>query len=288
VECNPLWRRRDEVRGEIRERSDRVPNLFPASAACRLHGARASVRCRRLHGKTTNVRPAPPGSIGRLRLPRSGALDRHRRTRADMTKAPPSDARWGLLVDRVRLVLVLRCRLLCGLRRRRRRAPASLRGCRSGRTRARLPQLLVGPSGLHRRVPRPAVPLARLGRLALLRVRVVRRIRELADRGHLCLELCFQQTTSRRGGILRVHLCIAHDTQLTVRRVTPTRTKCSTVPVQARNAFGTDEAESRTEQAIQLPGVTGLASGRCASSAAYWSYGPRRVAGSLRWAGEVR
>jgi len=77
-----------------------VPKISEETAACRLRGARTSVRCRRLHGKkeraegpTGPVEPAPPGAqrlpaLGRKLRTLARALDRARELPAGTEKPP--------------------------------------------------------------------------------------------------------------------------------------------------------------------------------------------------------
>ncbi len=76
MECNPKGGGGEKFSARNKGACDRVPKFSEETAACRLRGARTSVRCRRLHGKKERAE-APQGRRSRLhreaqRLPALG------------------------------------------------------------------------------------------------------------------------------------------------------------------------------------------------------------------------
>ncbi len=70
MECNPKGGGGGEFSARNKGACDRVPKFSEETAACRLRGARTSVRCRRLHGKKERAE-APQGRRSRLHRERS-------------------------------------------------------------------------------------------------------------------------------------------------------------------------------------------------------------------------
>jgi hypothetical protein len=94
VQCNPEGAGRRAVRRQIRERSDRVPELSEDRPRSGLRVARTDVRCRRLHGRNNQARrarqrssAAPPGSAA-TRLPCLPALTLRLEADSEREKAP--------------------------------------------------------------------------------------------------------------------------------------------------------------------------------------------------------
>lgn len=269
MECNPLWRGREEVRGEIRE-------LATASRTCsrrrRLAACAEPERPYAAEGftaKQRTLRPAPPGSSGRLRLPRSGALVVTPRSPTDTTReAPPSQARRGLpsvLVYGLAVVVTGLLTLLSSVRSSCRRAPCATLRRRSSRLLGTgLLEVLLAPPSAQSRVPRSRVPFPRLLRHPLGFLRIVRGAHHLAHRLDALVDLRLEETPGSIGCTVRGLVRIAHDPSVAAGYTPTASTLRAPEAAQSRVASGTDGVESYTEQAIGLGALNRSPGWRCA------------------------
>jgi hypothetical protein len=94
----------------------------------------------------------------------------------------------------------------------------------------------------------------------------------------------FDQCSRTCGYIFGIRIWVSHGSETTgaeTPRLAPT---WGILQMTLPHRDCTAKVEPRVEQAIELPLVTRLDSGRGAFSSAYLSYGPPKFGGSLRWA----